>query len=260
MAGKEADGMERFRLPQAQPIEIEKGEHGVLLIHGFTGSPAHMRPIADGLAEKGYSVRTILLPGHGTKPEDMKNVTWQDWLLAARTAAKEMRKKYRYLTVSGLSMGGVLSLILAQEMDVEGCIPIAAPIRIFNPFRHLALAASLFMPMIGQEGEGARPGLMQDYDIGYNRYPTKSVHDLSVLMDKAKTDLPLIHCPCLCIQSKMDKTVHPDSPKMILDGISSKEKGMLWLETSPHVCTITDEIEKILAAMDAFLCKATQSD
>lgn len=252
--------MDMFSLPQAQPFEMEGGEHGVLLIHGFTGSPSHMRLIGEGLHSAGFSVKGILLPGHGTKPEDMKKVSWQDWLLAVRQAAQAMRQKYTYFSVAGLSMGGVLSLILAQEMDVTACVPIAAPIRIFTPFRRLALVMSPFVPMIGWGPEKEEETDLNTYHIGYRRYPTRSVHDLSVLMDKAEKDLALIHCPVLSIQSRMDKTVRPESPKMILDGVSSRQKGMLWLETSPHVCTITDEKEKVIEAMIAFLRKAENAD
>ena len=252
--------MDMFSLPQAQPFEMEGGEHGVLLIHGFTGSPSHMRLIGEGLHRAGFSVKCILLPGHGTKPEDMKKASWQDWLRAVRLAAKEMRQKYQYFSVAGLSMGGVLSLILAQEMDVNTCVPIAAPIRIFTPFRRFALVMSPFVPMIGWGPEKEEEPDPNTYHIGYRRYPTKSVHDLSVLMDKAEKDLSLIRCPVLAIQSRMDKTVRPESPKLILEGVSSREKGMLWLETSPHVCTITDEKEKIIEAMTVFLRKAENDD
>lgn len=248
--------MEKRIMKNAQPFELGSGDHGVLLIHGFTGSPAHMRLIGEDLAAAGFYVRGILLPGHGTVPEDMKKVTWQDWLLSVRQAAKEMQEKCRYFSVAGLSMGGVLSLILAQEKDVTACIPIAAPIRIFNPFRRLALLASPFVPMMGK-GEGRRL-IHPEYDVAYNTHPTKSVHDLSVLMDKAERDLALIRCPVLCIQSKKDKTVRPESVEMILEGISSREKGKLWLENAPHVCTITEERDKVAQAMIAFLRKAEQ--
>ncbi len=250
--------MEKRILKNAQPFEMGNGEHGVLLIHGFTGSPAHMRLIGEDLAAAGFYVKAILLPGHGTRPEDMKKVTWQDWLLSVRQAAKEMQEKCRYFSVAGLSMGGVLSLILAQERDVTACIPIAAPIRIFNPFRRLALLASPFVPMMGK-GEG-RKLIHPEYDVGYDTNPTKSVHDLSVLMDKARRDLALIHSPVLCIQSMKDKTVRPESVDIILEGVSSREKGKLWLENSPHVCTIAGERDKISKAMIAFLRKAEQTE
>jgi carboxylesterase len=215
-----------------------------------------MRLIGEGLAERGFAVKGIRLPGHGTRPEDMKNVSWQDWLREARLAAREMQKKYRYFSVGGLSMGGLLSLILAQETDVTACVPIAAPIRIFNPFRRLALVMAPFIPELEWPSKRNQVYDPDSYNIGYRRYPTRSAHDLSVLMDKAEKDLSLIHAPVLCVQSKGDKTVRPESPQMILEGISSEHKAMLWLETSPHVCTVYDEKDKIIEAMDVFLRKA----
>ena len=84
--------MQDFSVPQAQPFHFAQGEHGVLLIHGFTGSPAHLRLIGEGLRDNGFSAQGILLPGHGEYPEAMAKATWQDWFQASREAAAEMRK------------------------------------------------------------------------------------------------------------------------------------------------------------------------
>ncbi|MBQ2977765.1 MAG: alpha/beta fold hydrolase [Clostridia bacterium] len=248
--------MQNISSPLAQPFDFPEGDHGVLLIHGFTGSPAHMRLLGEGLHEKGYAVRGILLPGHGTNPEDMRKVSWQDWLLAARTAAKEMQDRYPHFSVAGLSMGGVLSLLLAQEMDLTACVPIAAPMKTENKFRSVALLAAPFVPMIRWRGSGARKGMDAAYDIGYRDYPTISVHHLNVLMKKARRQLSLIDCPLLTVQSRKDRTVTPDSPEIILNGVSSKIRASLWLEEAPHVCTIAPEYPKIIEAMDDFLKKA----
>ena len=78
--------MQDFSSPQAQPFDFPEGDHGILLIHGFTGSPAHMRLLGEGLKDKGFAVRGILLPGHGQTPEALGKVKWQDWLLASRQA------------------------------------------------------------------------------------------------------------------------------------------------------------------------------
>lgn len=248
--------MQDYLSPLAAPFDYPQGDHGVLLIHGFTGSPAHMRLLGEGLHERGYAVRGILLPGHGTKPEDMRKSTWQDWLLAARTAAKEMRAAYAHFSVAGLSMGGVLSLLLAQEMDLTACVSIAAPMKTENKFRSVALLASPFMPMIRRKGSGPRKGIDPAYDIGYDDYPTVSVHHLNVLMKRARQHLSLIECPLLAIQSHGDRTVTPDSPEIILNGVSSKTRASLWLNDAPHVCTIAPEYPKIIQAMDEFLKKA----
>ena len=242
-----------FSAPQAQPFLFAEGEHGVLLIHGFTGSPAHLRLIGEGLRDNGFSVRGILLPGHGEYPEAMAKATWQDWFQASREAAAEMRKQYRFFTVAGLSMGGCLALMLAEQMDADACVTIAAPMKTTARFRALAPVAALVHPMVQKRADGSRNTLDAAYDIGYDSYPMRSVHHLSVIMARARKDLALIRCPVLAIQSHGDKTVTPDSPEIILNGVSSKIKAQLWLEDAPHVCTISPEYPKIIQGMAEFL-------
>ena len=214
-----------------------------------------MRLVGEGLRERGYAVQGILLPGHGETPEAMGAVTWQDWLLSCRQAAKELRKSYRQLTVAGLSMGGCLALMLAEQMEADACVTIAAPMKTTNHFRSIAPAAALVYPMIHKRADGARDTLNQDYDIGYDSYPTKSVHQLSVIIRKARQNLHLIHCPVLVIQSHGDRTVTADSPDIILNGVSSAEKARLWLDSAPHVCTISPEYPKIVDGIAEFLKK-----
>ena len=104
-----------FSSPLCQPYEVRQGEHGVLLMHGFAGSAAHMRPLAEGLVQQGFGVRTINLPGHATTLEDMRRCSWQDWLNAAKEAFREMKEQYRFVSVTGLSMGGCLTLMIAEQ-------------------------------------------------------------------------------------------------------------------------------------------------
>ncbi|MBR3109150.1 MAG: alpha/beta fold hydrolase [Clostridia bacterium] len=248
--------MQDFSLPQAQPFDFPEGEHGVLLIHGFTGSPSHMRLIGEGLRENGFAVRGILLPGHGESPEAMARASWQDWFQAAREAAAEMRAKYRFFSVAGLSMGGCLALMLAEQMDADACAAIAAPMKTMSRFRSLASVAALVHPIVHKQADGSRKSLIADYDIGYDSYPLSSVAHLSTIMHRARRDLSLIRCPVLVIQSHGDKTVTPDSPDIILNGVSSGNKAQLWLDDAPHVCTISPEYPKIVSAITEFLRKA----
>ena len=247
--------MEDCSLPQAQPFDFPEGDHGILLIHGFTGTPAHMRLVGEGLRDRGFAVRGILLPGHGEVPSAMAGVTWQDWLFACRKAAQEMREKYARFTVAGLSMGGCLALMLAEQMEVDACVPIAAPMKSTNRLRPLSPVLSLVQPMIHKRVDGVRPGLLQDYDIGYDSYPTSSVRHLSVIMSRSRQNLHLVRCPVLAVQSHGDKTVTADSPSIILNGVSSIVKAQLWLDEAPHVCTASPEYPKIVEGMAAFLRK-----
>ena len=102
-----------FSSPVCQPFFLEGGSHAVLLIHGFTGSAGHMRPLGEALHAQGFTVQGINLPGHATSMEDMGRTQWQDWLQAAKEACVALKDRYEHVSVAGLSMGGVLTLLLA---------------------------------------------------------------------------------------------------------------------------------------------------
>ena len=97
---------------------------GVLLVHGFTGSPAPLRPWAEQLHARGYSVSLPLLPGHGTRWQDLQGTTYDDWYAEADAAFAKLAAEHEQVVVCGLSMGGLLGLALAQEhgRDVAGLV------------------------------------------------------------------------------------------------------------------------------------------
>jgi carboxylesterase len=243
----------RFLSPLAQPVDYPGSDRGILLMHGFTGTPAHMRKLADGLREKGYTVKSILLPGHGTSEEDMAEADWQKWLQAAKEAARELLDRCKTVTVCGLSMGGVLALILAEQMPVHACVPISAPTATQNPFLCFAGVAWPFLPRIPWQNNPEKDALMDgEYNIGYAGFPTKKGADLYHLIKLAKKNLFAIRCPLSVVQSDGDKTIWLGSAEYILNNVSSKEKYLLPLTGHPHVCTtgeaapaIVEEIARI---------------
>jgi len=239
-----------FSMPQCQPFFLQGGEHGVLLIHGFTGSAAHMRLIGEELHARGFTVQGINLPGHATTMMDMLNYRWSDWLSAAKTAFLELKEKCKYVSVGGLSMGGVLTLLLAEQMDVTAAAPISAPMEVRNGLLALAGPASLFIKTIMWRDDSRRAKLMNmEYHYGYPGFPTRSGADLHKLMRMARQDLHAVTCPVLAVQSHADETISEDSAEIIVEGVSSEKKAALWLEMVPHVCTISPEYKRIAEAM-----------
>lgn len=246
-----------FTEPKCQPFHLEGGDHAVLLIHGFTGSASHMRLIGEGLHGQGYTVHGINLPGHAASMEEMGRTDWQDWLGAARAAAAELKEKYSRVSVCGLSMGGVITLLLAEEMELTACVPISAPMAVQNKLMPFARLAAPLIPMTWWGGDPDRPTLLDDsYDYGYPGFPTKCAASLSKLIKMARRNLHAVTCPILAVQSHADETISADSADVILSGVSSATKGALWLEGVPHVCTISPEHPRIVAAIDELLQKA----
>lgn len=243
-----------------KPFYHRGGDNGILLVHGFTGSAAHMRKLADALAQRGYTVRTINLPGHAATEEDMGRQTWQTWLQACKEASLEMMGEVKTFTIGGLSMGGVLSLLVAEQMKVNGCVPISAPMGVMNKMLPLAGLAAPFVKRIpwGEQPDRSRQ-LDPAYDFGYTGFPTAKGSDLFKLIKLAKRNLFNINCPILCVQSDGDDTITPSSADEILAGVSSDHKEKLWLHGVPHVCTISRELPAIVDAVDALMKMAAAS-
>ena len=241
----------------AQPFYFEGGEHGVLLIHGFTGSISHMRPLGDALHAAGFTVRGINLPGHATRYQDMADCTWQTWLQYVKEAVMDLKKKCKYVSVCGLSMGGVLTLLSAQQMELTSAIPVSAPMGINNRLINISGLIWPFFP-VTPFGNSPDRHLTHDanYDYGYLAFPTKAAVHLRKLMKMARRNLFNITCPLMVVQSDGDGLITQESGHIILDGIASKHKTALWLKEVPHVCTISKEKDHIAEEIIKFLKEA----
>lgn len=232
-----------------QPFSFDGDGHGVLLLHGFTGSAAHMRLLGESLRDCGFTVEAINLPGHAVSMEEMAGTHWQDWLEAAKAAFLSLQARCRYVSVAGLSMGGCLSLILAEQMHPTAIATISAPMAVKSPFLGIAKLAAPFVPTImwnSREGSKYRPD--DRYDYGYPGFYTKCGADLHKLIKMARRDLHAITCPVLAVQSRDDEVISEDSADVITAGVSSSVKGILWLEKVPHVCTISEAQPRIAVA------------
>ncbi len=233
-----------------RPFFHKGSESGILLMHGFTGSAAHMRKLADQLAQKGYTVASINLPGHASSEADMAKSTWQQWLQAAKQATLDLKAQCKTVTVCGLSMGGVLSLLVAEQMQIDACVPISAPVDVKNKLLGLSGIAAPFIKRIAWGGGGEyHKCLDKAYDFGYAGFPTAKGADLHRLMKQAKMDLFNITCPILCVQSENDETIWEGSADYILEHVSSEKRQKLWLTGVPHVCTISPELPAIVDAI-----------
>lgn len=235
------------------------GEDGILLMHGFTGSAAHMRKLADSLAGHSYTVLSINLPGHASTEADMAKCTWQDWLEAAKQAVLELKSHCSRVTVCGLSMGGVLAVLLAEQMQVDACVPISAPMAVKNKLLGLAGIAAPLIPRIAWGGGGEyHKGLDKAYDFGYSGFPTAKGADLNKLIKLARKNLFSIVCPILCVQSQHDETIWEGSADCILENVSSEIRQKLWLTGVPHVCTISPEAPAIADAIHRLMQQVAQ--
>ncbi len=102
-----------FQGPEHQPFRLEGEKGAALLVHGFPGSPAEMRPLGEALHAAGWTVEGLLLPGFGPQMDTLLERRYPEWLEAVRTSLQALRASHRPLLLAGFSMGAALSLAAA---------------------------------------------------------------------------------------------------------------------------------------------------
>ena len=235
-------------LPGAEPFAADGSEVGVLLSHGFTGSPQSLRPWAEHLAAAGLTVRLPRLPGHGTRWQDLNDTRWPDWYGELERAFDDLRGRCRQVFGMGLSMGGTLVIRLAEQRPAE-----VAGLVLVNPSlgterKDVKFALPLLhrvVPSLAGIGSDIRkPGVTE---LAYERTPLRAMHSLSRLWPLVLADLGLVTAPVLLYRSRVDHVVEPMSGRLLRAGASSTEVSEVILEDSYHVATLDHDAPAIFA-------------
>lgn len=242
-----------------EPFYYSGGKTGILLVHGFTGTPSELRPLGKYLSDKGYTVYAPLLKGHGTTPEEMRKTCWNDWW-------QSTLEGYQYLSsmeidrlfVVGLSMGGCLSLYLSTQQKVDGVVSLCAPIWVKDrrfPFVHLGKYIMRFIPRSPNSCSE-----IESYIYPYDRTPVSCVSELRKFIKVVRKNLSKVEVPTLVVQSLQDDTVDPKSGKYIYDRITSSIKHLSWYEKSGHIIVLDKERQKLFEEVDEFIARAAELD
>jgi carboxylesterase len=230
---------------------------GVLLSHGFTGSPASMVPWGQHLAKEGYAVSVPLLPGHGTRWEDMLPTTFSHYYEAIEREFEALKARCDVVVVGGLSMGGCLAIWLAAKhpQDVAGLVLVNPAVASTNK-QLLALPALKFIvkSVPGIANDIKKPGVSEH---GYDRTPLRAMHSMIVTWKEVRRDLPKVTAPVLLFRSAEDHVVDPSSARIILGTISSRDATERVLEDSYHVATLDNDAPRIFEESVEFIRRIT---
>lgn len=228
-------------LPGAEPFAHDGSRTGVLVCHGFTGTPQSMLPIAQRCADEGYTVRLPRLPGHGTNWKDLNRTRWTDWWSAIDAAYAELERRCDRVIAVGLSMGGTLATLAAQTHPhgIQGLVLIN-PAYTMRDIRLKALPAlQHVVPSIASiANDIKKPG---STELAYDRTPLKALQSQRQMWAQVTRDLPQVTQPVLLMHSPDDHVVPPECSALLLARVSSTDKTEILLTDSYHVATLDND-------------------
>ena len=237
----------------AEPFAADGGPVGVVLSHGFTGTPASVRPWAQTLADAGFSVRLPLLPGHGSTWREANRTRWTDWYAAVERAYDELAARCDTVFAGGLSMGATLVTRLAE---VKG--DAVAGLVLVNPSYGTERADAKFAPYISWlvksrpaiGGDIKKPGVAEP---AYDRTPVGAFASLQRLWKVTVADLGRVRAPILLFRSREDHVVEPLSARLLAAGATNTTVREVILENSYHVATLDNDAPTIFTGSVEFL-------
>lgn len=233
----------------ANSFYYQGGDIGILLIHGFIGTPQSVEYIGEKLANRGNTVYAPRLKGHGTKSTDLEVYNEDDWFNDVDTAYQKLKETCKQVYCLGQSMGGALALLLAKKyQDLDGLILINTALSLPD-YEHLK-----YYEADHYIAEG-KPDIKnpQIHEITYHHIPVKAVHALQRIMKDAEKSLQQIHCPILCFKSIHDHVVPPENTDRLFIEIQTDHKWLRVLYNSFHVASMDYDAAKIVEDTAEFL-------
>jgi carboxylesterase len=240
-------------MPGAEAFSHEGGATGVLLCHGFTGSPQSLRPWAEYLAAAGLSVVLPRLPGHGTTWQEMARTRWEDWFAEVDRAFAELRAQSDEVFVMGLSMGGCLALRLAElhGADIRGLVLVNPSITADTKLFMLAPLLKLVVPSL--KGIASDIKKEQASELGYDRIPVRAAATLPGLWRVTREHLGDLTQPVLVYRSTVDHVVGPASMKVLREALPDGQLEVRPLANSYHVATLDNDAGVIFTGSLEFI-------
>ncbi len=259
-------------MPRVRPFYHPGNRTGILLLHGFGGSPVEVLPLAEALAARGFTVDVPLLPGHGTTPRDFAGTTNDRLVDAARHELSGLRRTCNRVYVVGFSMGGLIALQLEKETKLDGLVLMSTPIQPWNDlayFDWLKAAAEggsrlhLFVPTLGipdlvkaaRREAGDQPADL--IEPSYAAYPATSCLRLLELIEDVKPELPFVTAPTLILQSESDNVSAPSSARYLYEHLGSPEKRLVYLKSPGHVIALGRDRLRLETLVEDFVASGS---
>ncbi len=239
----------------AEPFAADNGPIGVVVSHGFTGTPASVRDWARHLADAGYSVRLPLLPGHGGTWQQTNRTRWPQWYAAVEAAYDELAARCDTVFAAGLSMGGTLVTRLAEQKG-DGVAGVVLVNPSFGTERFDAKLAPYLAWLLRSTksigGDIKKPGVEEPAS---DRTPVVAFASLTRLWKLTRADLSRVSAPIRMYRSVEDHVVEPLSGRLLQAGATNTSVDEILLHDSYHVATLDNDAPQIFEGTVEFIRK-----
>ncbi|MEN8252142.1 MAG: alpha/beta fold hydrolase [Patescibacteria group bacterium] len=210
----------------------------VILVHGWTSTPYEMRVLGEKLNSQGLAVDAPLLSGHGTKPEHLENISWEQWVDDVEKAYNRVKKQYKKVYIGGMSVGGTLSALVAEKNpDLDGLILMGTPYKMKHEKVGFVTVSTVnkfkkYKKKYYPKFTDAQPSITQL--ISYQRYPITSALEAFKAIKNSHNSFEKITQPTFLIQAEKDHLVAKNSIYQIYKKINSQKKEMCVLQNASH--------------------------
>ena len=262
------------------------GEDAVMLIHGLTGTPAEMRPIAKRLTKQGFSVMCPALAGHCRDANDLRKSKWQDWYNSMSDAFEALAATHRRVFVAGLSIGALLAIKLAAEKGerVAG-LGLLSSTFFYDGWNMPRLKRKLLLPMVlysplryflhwnetppyGIKCERTRAmvhAVLENRDaqatekVGIFRTSAVTIHESNRFIKVAKAALPKVKSPALIVHSTEDDTASLKNAHFVAKRLGTRQIETFFVNDTYHVVTLDKRRDDIARRMADFFKKHAEA-
>lgn len=260
----------------------KRGKAGVLLVHGITGSPTEMKPLAKKLAARGFTVACPQLAGHCSTLKELKMTRWDDWYASLEAGLEMLGNECDTVFVSGLSMGALLALKLAANHPdrIQGVATLSAtffydgwnvprfkqrfllPLVIHSPLRHFisyhepapyGIKDERLRHLVAAVYEGNSANMPEKY--GYSEFPAVTIRETFGLIRSTKRELARIVTPLLIVHSTEDDMASLENAKFLAARVSSRQVETFYLDDTYHVLTLDKRKDDVAAEVAEFFLR-----
>lgn len=243
--------------PAAEPFFLSGDTNtALLLLHGFTASPAEVYPVGELVhAANSSTVSGILLPGHGSAPRFLNRCTWKDWYRAAELELNYLLTSYERVYVGGLSLGALLAIYAGLNCkDLKGVVAINAPIYSRKPLLTFSAPVLKYLkPYIPKRANQEMQELEEEGRFAYQVMPVKAFQSLMELRKIIMAELPGLNMPMLIMQAKLDESVDIRSGRYLLAQTQAAGSRLVELADSRHIASMGPEKERIAQEIVSFM-------